>query len=72
MTMHEALHPGDDVDILYVSRKEGGRGLTNIEDNVDVSIQWLKDFIEKRGRLITSTRNNTDNKEGSRMETTRK
>ena len=27
MTMHKALHPRDDVDRLYVSRKEGGRGL---------------------------------------------
>ena len=25
MTMHKALHPRDDVDRLYVSRKEGGR-----------------------------------------------
>ena len=27
MTMHKALHPRDDVDRLYMSRKEGGRGL---------------------------------------------
>ena len=26
ITMHKALHPRDDVDRLYVSRKEGGRG----------------------------------------------
>ena len=31
--MHEAIHPRDDVDRLYVSRKEGGRGLASIEDN---------------------------------------
>ena len=31
MTMHKALHPRDDVDILYVSRREGGRGLASIE-----------------------------------------
>ena len=24
--MHKALHPRDNVDRLYVSRKEGGRG----------------------------------------------
>ena len=47
---------------LYVSRKEGGRGLANIEDSVDVSIQRLEDNIERyRGRRITVTRNNTDN-----------
>ena len=31
MTMHKALHPRD--DRLYVSRKEGGRGLASIEDS---------------------------------------
>ena len=36
MTMHKALHPRDDVDRLYLSRKEGGRGIASIEDSVDV------------------------------------
>ena len=40
MTMHEALHPRDDVDRLYVSRKEAGRGLANSEDSVDA---WYND-----------------------------
>ena len=35
MTMHKALHSRDDVDRLYVSRKEGGRGLAIIEDSAD-------------------------------------
>ena len=26
ITMHKSLHPRDDVDRRYVSRKEGGRG----------------------------------------------
>ena len=46
MTMHKALHPRDDVDRLYVSRKEGGRGLASIEDTVDAFIQRLKDYIQ--------------------------
>ena len=58
MTKHKALHPRDDVDRLYVSRKEGGRGLTSIEDSVDTSIQRLQDYIEKHeGGLITAIRN---------------
>ena len=44
--MHTALHPSDDVDRLYVSRKEGGRGLASIENSVDASIQRLEDYIE--------------------------
>ena len=62
MTIHKALHARDDVERLYVSRKEGGRGLACIEGSVDASIQWLKDYIEKHERgLIITTRNDTDN-----------
>ena len=70
--MHKALHPRDNVDRLYVSRK-GGRGHASIEDSFDASIQRIEDDIEKRrGRLITATRNNTDNTRISRTEITRK
>ena len=59
MTIYKTLHLSDDIDTLYVSRKEWGRGLTNIEDSVDTSIQRLEYYIEKLGgRLIAATRNN--------------
>ena len=62
MTMHKALHPRDDVDRIYLSRKEEGRGLASIEDSVDASIQRLEDYIQKHdGGLITATRNETEN-----------
>ena len=71
--MHKALHPRDNVDRLYVPRKEGGGGLTSIEDSVDTSIQRLEDYIEKHERgLITAIRNDTDNTINDRMTTTRK
>ena len=71
--MHKALHPRDDVDRLYVSRKEGGRGLASIEDSVDASIQRLEDYIQKQdGALITAIRNDTDNTMDNRMTITRK
>ena len=55
--MHKALHPRDDVDRLYVSRKEGERGIDCIEDSVDGSIQRIDRYIEKRGEgLMTLTR----------------
>ena len=73
MTMHKALHPRDDVDRLYVSRKEGGRGLASIEDSVDASIQRHEDYIEKYERgLITAIRKDTDDKIDDRMTITRK
>ena len=37
--MHKSLHPRDVIDRLYVSRKDGGRGLVSIENSVDASIQ---------------------------------
>ena len=73
MTMHKALQPRDDVDRLYVSRKEGGRGLASIEDSIDTSIQQLGDYREKHeGGLITATKNDTDNMMDNRMTITRK
>ena len=45
MMIYKALHPRDDVDRLYMSRKEVGRGLTNIQDSVNASIQ-REDYIK--------------------------
>ena len=73
MTMHKALHPRYDVDRLYVSRKEEGRGLARIEDSVDASIQRLEEYVKKHERgLITTSRNDTDNTIDEIMTTTRK
>ena len=67
------MYTTGDVDRLYVSRKEEGRGLASIEDNIDASIQRLEDYKEKRGpRLITTTRNNTEDTRFNRTEITRK
>ena len=51
--MHKILHPRDDVERLYESRKEEGRGLASIKDRFYAPIQRLDDYIQKRGeRLI--------------------
>ena len=71
--MHKALHPRDYVDRLYVSGKEGERGLASIEDRVDASIQRLEDYIPNHDvGLITAIRNDTDNTMDKRMTITRK
>ena len=73
MTIHKALLPRDDVDRLYLSRKEGGRGLVSIEGSVDASIQRLEDYIGKHERgLITAIRKNNDNTIDNRKTITRK
>ena len=64
MTMHKVLHLR-----LDVSRKEGGRGPAN----VDASLQWPEEYLKNgRGRLITATRNNTNDTRINRTIITRK
>ena len=73
MTMQKVLHPRDNVDRLYVSRKRGGRRLASIEDSVDVSIKRLEDYMGKHEQeLIAAIRNDTDNTIVYRMTITRK
>ena len=60
MTMHKTLHPRDDVDRLYVSRKEGGVGLVNIEDSIEdciIQIGQNTDMIpgDLRWQAVTQT-----------------
>ena len=53
--MQKALHARDDIDRLYVSRKDRERGLANIEVSVDTSIRGLEDYIKKsKERLNTA------------------
>ena len=73
MTRHKALHPRDDIDRLYISRKVGGRGLASIEDSINALIQRLEDYVEKyEGGLTIVTRNDTDDMNNNRMTVTRK
>ena len=43
--VHKTLHPRNNTDRLYVSRKEGGRGLTSSQRSVDASI-LQEDYIK--------------------------
>ena len=52
ITMYEAVHPGDDFDRIYVSRKWGGRGFTSVQDSVSASIQQ-EASIKKKARRKT-------------------
>ena len=42
--MNKALHPKDDVDRLYDSRKKKVRGFASIEDSDNISIKRLKNY----------------------------
>ena len=55
-------NPKQDINRLYVSRKEGRRGFANIEDSMEASFQGLKDNIKKsKEKGITVNRNSTNN-----------
>ena len=61
------------INRLHVPRKEGVKGLASMQDSVDASMQRLEDYMKKRrGKLITATRNNTDNTNINRIKMTGK
>ena len=47
MTLHKALHTKDDVNRVYVSRKEGVRGLTSTETMLTHDYNYLKIIFKK-------------------------
>ena len=58
MTMHRALNPKSDVARIYLSRKEGGRGLISVEDTVKLAILGLERYLltGEKGLLIAARR----------------
>ena len=71
--MHRTLHPKDNIDRLYVLKKEERRGLLSTEDTVDASIRRPEDYIIKnKEKLITVTQNSTDNEKINLTTLTRK
>ena len=50
LTMHNRFHPKSNVDRLYLSRSEGGRGLIGVQDTVETAILGLRNMLEKTKR----------------------
>lgn len=50
LTMHKAHHPSADIDRLYVSRKEGGRGLRQVEGAYKATLIGLRSYLEEKAR----------------------
>ena len=56
-TIYGALHCKSDVDILYIPRKEGGRGLISTEDCVELAMRGLEVYVHGSAeRLIQAAR----------------
>ena len=62
MTMHRALIPKSDVARIYLSRKEGRRGLISVEDTVKLAILRHERYVltSEEGLLIAARRVNGD------------
>lgn len=45
LNMKGALHPKADVDRLYIPRRDGGRGLINLEDSYEIEKQALPKYL---------------------------
>ena len=45
--IHKAVHPRNDTNRIYLSKKEGGRGHVSIEDNLDVSYEDSRTTLKR-------------------------
>ena len=64
LTMHNGLQPRSNVDRTYIPRKEGGRGLTCVEDTVNLAKIDLEIYVkESKERLIIEARSDNENTE---------
>ena len=52
LTMYKIHHPKADVDRLYISRKEGGRGLTQIECRYRTSTIGLEKYLSETNEKL--------------------
>ena len=43
--MHRVLNPKSDVVMIYLSRKEGGRGLKSVEDSAKLTILGFERYV---------------------------
>ena len=48
LTMHNGLHPKSNIDRLYLSRIESGRGLIGVQDTRETAIFRLRNYKRNR------------------------
>ena len=72
LTIHGQHHPKADVDRLYVPRKQGGRGLMQLEAAYAVEITKLMEYVDrKEDPLIQVVRTHQHNINSALLQTAR-
>jgi len=72
LTIHGQHHPKADVDRLYVSRKQGGMGLMQLEAAHAVEITKLVEYVDrKEDPLIQVVRTHQHNTDSAVLQTAR-
>ena len=53
LILHNGFQPKSNVDLLYLSRIEGGKGLIRVQDNVETAILGLRNYVRNsKERLL--------------------
>ena len=72
LTIHGQHHPKADVDRLYVPRKQGGRGLKQLEAAHTIEITKLVEYVDrKEDPLIQVVRTHQHNTDSAVLQTAR-
>jgi hypothetical protein len=72
LTIHGQHHPKADVDRLYVPRKQGGKGLIQLEAAYAVEIIKLVEYVDrKKDPLIQVVRTHQRNTDSAVLQTVR-
>ena len=70
LPIHGQRHPKADVDRLYVPRKQGGRGLMQLEAAHAVEITKLAEYVDRKEdpliQVVRTHQHNTDSLESQR------
>ena len=63
--MNNGFHTKSNVDILHLSRSEGGRGLIGVQDTVKTAILGLRNYVKNsKERLLVAASTTTKNEDG--------
>ena len=62
LTMHRMHHPKSDVNRLYFTRKEGGKGLVQLELSLKTSIIGMDTYLNTNGWMLKLVKKHEENK----------